>query len=335
MTPHDCQTGNLLQWDGKKNPFYEIYYLKCVDSEKRFSFWARYTLLIPQKKDDPATASLWGIIIKKDNLPLGFKKTFLLSETDIFHGDHFIQLGDAYLAMDSCRGALENLGHRLSWYFSFEDPTLSTALYPSLFYRLPFPKTKFVEPRLKTFVSGMIEMDAETYAFTHMAAHQGHLWGSQYAKRWTWGNCTGFLEDPDCVFEGLVAQTAMGPFVTPPVGFFSFYWQGQFYRAVRVMGSWSKENTTDLLTWTFEIHSGPMKFAGILKRSTDQIAGVLYQGPNGEKRYCHNSMMANMKLKIFEKESGKEKLVRHLTAPSMAAFETVEEKPDPRVKFIV
>ena len=337
MSLNSVSNGNHLFWDGKRSPFYEVYYLKIVDGEKGWSFWARYTLLVPKKEKEKAEASVWGIF-SRANAPgaIALKKTYPLFRIDPFHSERFLQIQENFLSLDSAYGELADSNHEIRWDLRFEDPTLSASLYPYPFlYRLPFPKTKFLEPRLSTHISGRFVIDKETIVLAHHPAHQAHLWGTAYARRWVWGNCNQFSEDPTAVFEGVTAEIKVGPIPTPPLALFYFIVEGREYRANSIFKWMKNKSTHDLKLWQFEAVCGDAKFVGTVTRDIPAIVGVEYRGPNGEKRYCHSSMLADMRLEMYRKEGGQWVLAKNLTARKTTAFETVEPKPDQRVRFVL
>lgn len=335
MHPDDSvRCGNRLRYNNSSNPFYEIYYLKLVDPQAKWSFWARYTLLIP--KSGRATANLWGIYHEPDGESIALKRTLLLADTDIFHRERFIQMGDSFLTLASAVGGLENSDHHLRWDFTFEDPTLSSRLFPYRWmYSFPFPKTKFLEPRLTTFVSGNLHVDRRALSLEHVRAHQAHIWGTHYAKRWVWGHCDSFIGSPGTVFEGLVAQIGPGPLSLPPLPLFCLIYEGKTYWANGFMNWVTNKSTHDLHHWQFEARDRAIKIVGRVKRRGEDIVGVEYVGPFGEKRYCHNTMMADMELDIFKKNGKTWEPTATLRSEKTTAFETVELKPHPQVKFVL
>lgn len=328
--------GNELRWDGVLKPFYETYYLKFVDPEKQWSFWARYTLLIPSQDTGIPSASVWAVFSPLNGNPVAIKKTVPLSETDIFHRDYFIQIKESYLTLDTAYGILENSDHHIQWQIGFEDPTISANLYPHDFlYSFPLPKTKFSEPRLSTFASGFFQVDRNRFSLNHIPSHQAHIWGTQYARRWVWGHCNTFAEDPTAVFEGLVAQINLGPIPSPSLALFHILWRDKMYRANSVIKWISNRSSYDLGEWRFEVTNKGTKFVGHLNRDPSLITGLEYEGPLKEKRYCHNTMMADMTMEIYQKQGGKWVLKETLTANKSAAFETVEPQPDSRIHFVL
>lgn len=330
--------GNRIRWDGKKNPFYEIYYLKLVDQNKGWSFWSRYTLLIPKGEREKAQASLWAVFTQLDADPkfIALKKSYPLLHLDPFHSDHFIQLQENFLSIGAAHGGLMDSDHKIEWQLQFEDPTVSACLYPNRFlYNFSLPKTKFLEPRLSTLVSGRIRVDHQYLKVERHPAHQAHIWGTEYAQRWSWGNCNEFKEDASAVFEGLTAEIAVGPLKSPPINLFYFIFEGKEYRANKISQWFSNKSDYDLCEWRFSANCGDTRFKGVIKRDLGRIVGVEYLGPLGERRYCHNTMMADMELKVYKKEKKEWNLYKTLTSQNACAFETVDPKPDARVKFVL
>ncbi len=337
--------GNFLRWDSRRKPFYEIYYLKLADPSGLWSFWARYTLTAPKKlKEGQASlgqANLWGIFVRRNSAEnvdvTAIKKTYRLMDVDFVHSERFIDIGGGYLSLDAAKGVLQDSDHRLEWDLRFEDPSTSFCLYPSSWlYKLPFPKTKFLEPRLSTFVSGTIKKDHDEYHLEHHKASQAHLWGTQYARRWTWGNCNSFVEDPTALFEGFTAQVPLvgNKWVSPPLSLFYFVFEGKTYRANGVWQWLKNKSRSSLLEWKFSATCGDTRFEGTVTRELADIVGLEYQGPRGEKRFCHNTMLASLKIQVLRARPKGWVPYKKLTSKS-AAFETLEPEADPQVRFVL
>ncbi len=343
MVLNSVSGGNALRWESQRVPFHEVYYFKTANASEGWSFWARYTLLVPRNAGQEAQAALWGIFFRRtpDHVMrlvpdcVAIKQTRRLQDLDPLHAERFIDLGSGHLSLDGARGLLEDSDHKLTWDLKFEDPNLSLALYrPSLLYSLPFPKTKFVEPRLSTHVSGTVTVDRTVYKVEHAKAHQAHLWGTEYAQRWAWGNCNDFIEDPTAVFEGLSAQIKLGPLTSPWVTLFYFVIDGQEFCANGISRWFKNKSRHDLLEWEFEVLTSGKKITGSIRRPLPDTVGVEYLGPKGEKRYCHSSMLSSIELTIYRREKKYWMLEKTLTSPA-CAFETVEPKQDHRVHFVL
>lgn len=330
------QGGNKLKWDGKRRPFYEIYYIKVVHPQAQWSFWVRYTLLVPKDKTKQATAHVWAIFDHGVSGAVALKKSYALHEMDLLHSERFFQMGDDYLSLEGAHGGISGHRQEIAWHLEFEDPTQSMALYPHpVWYHLPFPKTKFIEPQWTTFLSGTIKANGVTHRLHHVPAHQAHIWGTQYARRWVWGHCNQFKEDPTAVFEGLVAQVPLGPVMSPPLSLFCFRWKDEIHAANQVWKWFTNESSHDLGQWQFTAMASPYQFVGHLTREPARLVGIEYEGPLGERRFCHNTMLAHMQLQVFKRSAKKWQLIQTLHAENTAAFETVEPRADSRVNFVL
>lgn len=327
--------GNRLQWTGREKPFHEIYFLKLSDPNRGFSLWVRYTVTIPVGLKKPPSATLWGFFHQLGKAPIALKKTVLLSEKDIFHHNHFIELEGGYLSLDTSEGFLKEGAHTLSWKLNFEDPDVSTCLYPyGWMYSGKFPKTKFVSPRVSTFVTGSIEVDHQKIDLVHHKAHQAHLWGTEYAESWAWVHCNQFTEDDSAWFEGLTAQVKVGGFKLRPLSLFRLCTEGTQYSANGLISILRNKSHSDLTHWNFEFMTQKTKFEGVVLRDIPSIVGVEYEGPQGEKRYCHNTNLAHLELKILGKRQ-RWYVKKVLTSPGQASFETVGTDLDPRVSLVL
>ncbi|HBF11861.1 MAG TPA: hypothetical protein DDW49_00475 [Deltaproteobacteria bacterium] len=327
---------NRLRWDGQKKPFYEVYYAKLVDEKAAWSFWCRYTLLHSVIEGKIPTASVWAIFKPWGERATSLKENFSVHQIDFVHAERFIQIGPSYLSLSHAVGLVKNSHQEITWNLQFEDPTLCQPLFPYQFmYRSRFPQTKYVAARLSTSVSGSVSINHQSHPADQCKAHQAHLWGTGYALSWAWAHCNQFVEDASVVFEGLSAEIKLGPYETPFIPLFSFIFEGKRYRGPGVCRLFKTKNHHDFLEWHFEVVCNDTKFAGRISRPIEEIVGVEYEGPLGEARFCHNTMMGNMELDVYKRHKKEWVYFKKLTAQKTVAFETVAPTPDPRVHFVL
>ena len=146
------------------------------------------------------------------------------------------------------------------------------------------------------------------------------------APHWVWGNCNAFREDPDFCFEGLSV---------PPLTLLFFYWNGKLHAFNSPRQWFVNRSSHDLDRWHFEAGSGSLKFVGDLFADTTSMAGVRYEDPDGGRRYCHNTKVADLRIQILKKNRGVWEGAQTLTAAKTAAFEVVGGSADPRVKLMI
>jgi len=329
---------NRLRWETGQKPFYEVYYVKLVSPHEDWSFWCRYTLLSPSNRMQPGYAALWGVFVSRDSENssiIAIRRKFMLSQIDLFHSERFFDLGESYLSLDGACGQLSDSDHKLTWDFKFEDPTASAAMYHHPFlYRWSFPSTKFIEPRASTLAAGYLTVDHHAYKLEGVRAHQAHIWGARYSPSWFWTHCNQFKEDANAHFEGLSAVTKIASWTLPPITLFYFYFEGEWFEANTLKHWFSNKAEGNLLRWSFRAICRGHLFEGEITRSEFDIAGVEYEGPLGEKRYCHNTMLATLKISVSKRQNGQWKLYKELTS-NTAAFETVESMPEAGVNYVL
>lgn len=332
LSPHEKD--NLVRWDGFKKPFYEVYYLKWNDLTQGIAGWMRYTLLaaIHRKPE----ASVWGIFFnaKDPRNNIGIKQTFSLGETRIEKDIFYFSAGSSAIFDGGARGDICQNDHVMAWETKFQDG-LSLKHFPWPLYRGGFPKTKLLAPSLSTTLSGEFIVNSQKFTLSHVPAHQAHLWGTEQAASWVWGNCNTFREDPGFCFEGLSARIRMGEKLSPPMTLLFFYWD-QHLHAFNAPHHWiTNQSRHDLDRWHFEAATRELHFVGDIFCSPEDMAGVRYDDPTGSERFCHNTKIADVKIQIFKKQAYGWDCVQTLTAFKSAAFEVVQPSLDPCVKLLI
>lgn len=326
---------NITRWSESQKGFYEVYYLKWNDLAAGVAVWLRYTLLAPLNR--PPEVSTWGIFFdtKNPEKNLGLKSTFPLSEARIEHDFFYFAAGSSAIFDDGARGEIVQGANRMSWEFKFEEPCLSLRHYPFPLYFGGFPKTKFLAPYVSCRVSGEFNLNNRRFALDHLPAHQGHLWGTEMAHSWVWGNCNTFEEDPDFCFEGLSASVRMAGRTTPPMTLLFFEWEGKTYRLNSPARWLTNRSEHGLDRWHFEGVTGDLLFRGDLFARTQEMAGVRYEDPGGSERFCHNTKTADLEVQVLRKRGSDWEPVRTYHAAHSAAFEMVQPTLDPRVKVFI
>ncbi|HEC35881.1 MAG TPA: hypothetical protein ENI39_05035, partial [Anaerolineae bacterium] len=199
---------NVTRWDGRRRGFYEVYYLKVNDLVSGTALWVRYTLLAPQREHGGPVAELWAIFFDRNDPArnLALKRTYPAVRATIGRDPFCFRVGEAVLRHHRAGGGLADEAGSITWDLAWE-PSRET------FYHLPrpalyqggFPKTKVLAPNLSVRMQGAYSVNGVTYHLENAPGHQAHLWGTRQGRRWTWGNCSAFVEDPTAVFEGLSA----------------------------------------------------------------------------------------------------------------------------------
>lgn len=325
---------NLTRWNGSRKGFYEVYYLKWNDPTRGIAAWLRYTLLSPRTR--PPEASLWGIFFdaKDPKNNLAIKRTFPAAEARIEREIFYFGIGPSAVFDRGARGTLSDEKNRLAWEFKFGEG-LTLRHFPSPLYATPFPKTKFLAPYLSTRLTGEFTVNDRTFSLENVPAHQAHLWGTQHAASWIWGNCNAFAEDPDFCFEGLSVKVPVGARTAPPMTLLFFYWDGKFYSFNSPFRWFSNKSWNELDRWHFEAGTKDLKFVGDVFSSPEQMVGVRYEDPDGSERFCHNTKVADLRIQVLKKTGSGWACLKTLSAERTCAFEVVEPSLDPRVRLMI
>lgn len=347
----DQERDNLTRWNGRQKGFYEVYYLKWNDLSQGVAAWIRYTLLVPLK-GEPET-SIWVIFFdaKDPARNLALKQNFSIREARIERDFFYFAAGPSAIFQSGARGKVASGNTCVSWELKFGEPDLFLRHYPGLLYHIGFPKTKFLAPHLSTRISGDFTVNDHRFALRGVPGHQAHLWGTDMALSWVWGNCNTFAEDQNFCFEGLTARVKVGGRLSPPMTLLFFYWDGKWYKFNSLRHWFTNRSLYDFYRrqrrvegatrapiidrWHFEAGTRETYFVGDLFARPEEMVGLRYENPDGGERFCHNTKIADLKIQVLKKRKWGWEAVKTLTALQSVAFEVVQPMLDPRVRLLV
>lgn len=338
MAVYQQELDNMVRWDGKYRPFYEVHFLKCHPFESDLSLWVRYTLLAPHRDLGPPSASVWAVAFGAgpNKRPLAAKETWAAEQALIDRDIFYFQLGDCAIYNNGARGRAASGGHEIRWDLQFVPNETSELLYPFSFYHLPFPKTKYLAPNASVRMNGEFWVDGEKFRLVDAPGCQAHLWGTQHAERWAWSQCNQFHEDSQAVFEALSGQVRVGKKLLRPLTAISLrLGNGLALRFNRISQLIFNESSYDFSRWELSAHRGHYRLKIALTNRPAEMAGVTYTDPDGSARYCYHSESADLELWVYETSRRGDRLLHHLTAPRSAAFEVVEKAPVPEIPLLL
>ncbi|RME82732.1 MAG: hypothetical protein D6785_07540 [Planctomycetota bacterium] len=326
------QKDNQLRWDFQSKGHYEVYFLMGKIPSEDKGYWIRYTLLSP-KKGEPYS-EVWSFYFDGKNPE---KKKAIKSRFDNIQAkdDPFsIQIGSSLLNENGMEGRVEQNDQKMAWNLTWQDMAPPLQHFPHKWmYRLGFPKTKLVSPHPHLQVQGKLWVDSQEILLQNSPAVQSHIWGKHYAEEWTWGHCNTFEEDDKAFFEALSARIKIAGFTTPPLTIFVLYLNNQYY-FLNTLPQWLRNHSqSEIGKWSFQGETNEIYLEGKGEADWQNMVGAEYTSPNGEKRYCHNTALANLELKV---ELKKEKEELTLTAKkNSCSVEWVRKTKDSRVKLWV
>ena len=84
----------------------------------------------------------------------------------------------------------------------------------------------------------------------------------------------------------------------------------------------------------FNLEKKNLSISGIVTVDEQQLIGVEYKGPTGEKIYCYNSEIANCNIKIVVNKLHSEPEIIEFSVFGSVAFETTYKSPIPGIRFL-
>ncbi len=330
MELSDAERDNIIKWQGQKG-FYEVYYIKFNHLSTHTACWLRYTLLVPVKGDP--VAELWAIFFDSKNPSenLAFKETHPSAEAEYSKERFYFRIKDAELFHNSARGEIKRGDNFIRWDLYYE-PNLKTFYhYPhNYMYKFKLPRTKVLSPNFDIRINGTVKVNDRELICDNEPGQQTHIWGTKHAERWVWANCNSF-SNQDGVFEGLSARIRLGKVVTPPLTPLYVCYQGREYYMNGLWRAYKNFSSSEVPLWRFSGTSGEYRFDGEAWSEIENFVGVEYTDPDGEKLWCYNTKVANMKIKVYMR--GQE--ADELRAEGTAALEFVSRERHGRIPVLI
>jgi hypothetical protein len=325
-TEHD----NLPVWDGARRGFYEVYYLKLNHRASGLAFWIRYTMLVPAAGRGNPVAELWAIAFNPaaPERNLALKRTVTLAEAGIDRQRLAFRIGDAELRHDRARGALDGRAGRLEWDLAW-DPAVETFFhFPyAAMYRLAVPKTKVLVPNQDVAFRGTIRWNGEEIRCTGEPGQQTHLWGTKHADRWTWGHGNLFEGGVEATFECLSARIRLGPLATPDLVLLFLRRGGRWHKLNTLGRAVMQQGKADLPVFRFAGAGDGVRLHGEASARLEDFVGVEYTDPDGERLWCYNTKVADLRVEAEVCDGG----AQTLRARRAFALEFVQRVRDPRI----
>lgn len=329
---------NALRWD-RRPGHYEVYYLTLTDARTGVGVWIRYTMVAPLPGvGEPATCALWFLAMDPRagaSRTLGRKATFPIEQLHAQSDPFELRVGEATFSDRGMSGAFEDVSWELRW---SPSGRAYEHVHPML-QRFRVAKTVLVLPHADLSIDGTIGLAGEQIELAGARGGQAHLWGSKHASSWAWAHCNHFSTNEGEPVEGAfvdgvsVFVPRFGRQVGPSTPVVARVGGEDFFSISprRVLANASK---FDLTHWRFEAVDGSRKLIGEVEADREQLAGVTYHDPDGERAYCYNSETATMRLHVYER-AGREWTKRQsLLAPGRAHFEYAQRTPVPDVALL-
>ena len=317
-------------WDRTSSNFMEVWYSTFNHRRSGCGVWLRYTITAP--RDGSPYCELWGFVFDPAG-KLGFagKERFGIDRLGGPNGRDdgaLVRIGDAWLSERHMEGELEN---NLRWSIDFEPAR-------RCFQHLPQPLRDRIAKRVSTVCSpnlsvpffGTVTVNDETLEFEGEKGCQSHRWGRSHSESWTWAHCSSF-DDADAVFEGVGARVALGAVSGPPTTFLFLRYEGEDIAFNEMRWFVRARSNYELPEWTFRARNDTWRIAGAAKVDPARMYQVTYTDPDGSRRHCANSEIADLGIELFTFAGRRWRHVSTLTAMGTAHLEFGRRSAFPQV----
>lgn len=330
---------NICRWDRAGAPHYEVWFLTLNHRASQRGFWFRYVLESPAGTDldSQPQASLWAAAFsrKVPEQSLGIKRVYAVDQFVVGDRDDLIlKIGSSFFSSCRAAGEVGDGGHRIEWDLSYV-PCESTYHHLSrAVIRLVRPTSFVCSPNLDTRFSGRIVIDGEEIILDREPGCQSHLWGSKHVDDWVWVHSNAFEKHPETVFEGLAARARRGGRVLPPVQSMYLRHRGEEHRFVRLRLAEQWQRKMGMGFWSFSAMNTRFYIEGAAQCRLRDMLQAEYSDPDGERLFCINSEVANLKIRLFRRVHGvRWRHLETIKSYATAHLEHASRKSDPGVRM--
>ena len=343
------ESSNKSIWEGKnykklaKKGLYEVYFIIFHNAKRHESYWIRYTLVCNKQKknrnDKVGQGLLWfGYFNSQEpNKNFMVKKHFPLEKvkgTFIENGViKFITIDNAFLSLLKATGKfMTKSGKEFLWELSFSKFQKPYYAVPKLARTLKITNTinNATHPHFE--VSGKVVMNGVEIQIEKADGIQYHTYADSYKHPWEWFSVytikewpLGFIDFSYKVNKGILEINNGETSLTS--------WNKNFLMKLLKSKKLKRKKTIDSII--FNMVTKQLSIEGIVDVSKNDLIGVEYLGPTGEKFYCYNSEIASVKLKIIRQGKKKnENIINEIVVNRSIAFETTDKEPIEGIKYL-
>ena len=330
---------NLCRWNKGSAGHYEVWFLTLNERASQRGFWFRYTLMSPclaQENLEPR-AALWAATFdrRKPESNLALKQEYDINDFSFEGRENFkLKVDGGLFTPSSAAGAVTDNSHSIAWDLSF-TPNQATYHHITPALKLLARPTSFVcSPNLDARFNGRIIIDGREILLNDEPGCQSHLWGRKQVDEWVWVHSNAFEKNPGTVFEGLAARQRRFNRLMPPLQSLYLRHRGEEHQFTRVRLTEQWQRNLGIGYWTFSAMNAHIRIDGTTHCRLRDMAQVVYTDPDGERLYCINSEIANLKIRLFRRVHGiRWRYVETIKAHATAHLEHAARIADPDVKM--
>jgi hypothetical protein len=329
---------NECRWSGAHAPHYEVWFLTLNHRASQRGFWFRYTLESPAESahDSLPTAALWAAAFNRrfPQQNLGLKREYPIDQLVFEKGESIsLRLGDGLFSSGSAVGRVERDGHSIEWDLTYEPCHTTYNHVSRMLIQVARPSSFVCSPNLDTRFSGRIMVDGEDIVLDGEPGCQSHLWGRKHVDDWVWAHSNAFEKHPGTVFEGLAARPRRAGHMLPPIQSLCLRHRGEEHRFTRMRLAEQWRRNLGMGYWSFSAMNTRFYVEGAAQCRLRDMLQAEYSDPDGERLYCINSEVANLKIRLFCRTRGvRWRHVETIKAYGTAHLEHASRMIDPGVQ---
>src|SRR5712692_8614797 len=330
---------NLCRWDGRSGSRYEVWFLTLNHRASQRGFWFRYTLESPvgSALDLKPSAALWAAAFCRTSpdLNLGLKRDYPIDQFSFDgRGEFNLKIGEGLFSSSRATGRVQNDGHTIEWDLTYEPCETTYHHVTRTLVRLARPSSFVCSPNLDTRFSGTIVVDGKGVVLEDEPGCQSHLWGRKHVDEWVWVHSNAFEKHPGSVFEGLAARPRRAGQMLPPIQSLYLRHDGEEHRFVRLRLAEQWQRKLGMGYWSFSAMNTRVRIAGAAQCRLRDMLQAKYTDPDGERLYCINSEVANLRIRLFRRIRGARwRHVETIKAYATAHLEHASRTSDPEVEI--
>lgn len=329
---------NKCRWEGTRAPHYEVWFLTLNHRASQRGFWFRYVLESPLASDQESTphAALWAAVFNR-RLPernLGLKRQYSIDQFE-FEGleDSGLKIGDGHFSSCRATGRVQSAGHKIEWDLTYLPCDGTYNHVSRKIVQLTRPSSFVCSPNLSTRFSGIITVDGEEIVLDEEPGCQSHLWGRKHVDDWVWVHSNAFEKRPETVFEGLAARVCRAGQMLPPIQSLYLRHEGEEHRFLRLRLAEQWHRKLGMGYWSFSAMNTRLYIEGAAQCRLRDMLQAEYSDPDGQRLYCVNSEVANLKIRLFKRVHGvRWRHVETLRSYATAHLEHASRAGDPGIQ---
>ena len=299
---------NKCRWDGASASHYEVWFLTLNHRASQRGFWFRYVLESPLvlDQDSPPRAALWAAAFNRRSPEenLGLKREYSVDQFVLGREDSILKIGDGLFSPCSASGRVDSAGHSIEWDLTYKPCDTTYHHVPRTMIQLARPSSFVCSPNLDTRFSGRIMVDGEEIVLDEEPGCQSHLWGRKHVDDWVWVHSNAFEKLPGTVFEGLAARPRRAGRMLPPIQSLYLRHCGEEHRFVRLRRAEQWQRKLGMGYWSFSAMNTRLYIEGAAQCRLRDMLQAEYSDPDGQRLYCINSEVANLKIRLFRRVHG-------------------------------